>query len=354
VDIELNQTNKRLVWEFWQDLEAAGHGGAFDVAAKAMHTDVEWNGPDPIGRLHGVKAFASDFWESLLQSFPDMTRQTHIFFGGESNGRIDGDSSLDGHMWVTGTGLMTGTFVNDYLTIPATGDQITIPWGEFCRLADGAIAEVYFLIDLVELMRQAGYEVLPPNRGADGIYLPAAATGGISLGIQNQEATHRTLRHIRRFLFDGLNAYDQTGLKSMGMADFFDPEVRWYGPGGIGASLSLKEFEDFHQRPWLTAFPDRRVQNLDSLFAEGAYSGASGWAGVKATHTGPYLELPATGTKVEFNGLDWWKRPAAARVDRGIHREMYVENWVFVDMVHLFRQLGIDLFERLAEHSQSG
>ena len=33
---------------------------------------------------------------------------------------------------------------------------------------------------------------------------------------------------------------------------------------------------------------------------------------------------------------------------------MYVENWVFVDMVHLFRQLGVDLFERLAEQSQSG
>ena len=67
---------------------------------------------------------------------------------------------------------------------------------------------------------------------------------------------------------------------------------------------------------------------------------APGWAGVKATHTGPYLGCPATGNQIEFNGLDWWKREG----------EMYVENWVFVDMVHLFRQLGVDLFERLAEH----
>jgi len=28
---------------------------------------------------------------------------------------------------------------------------------------------------------------------------------------------------------------------------------------------------------------------------------------------------------------------------------MYVENWVFVDMIHLFRQFGVDLFERLAQ-----
>ncbi len=344
MDIELNQTNKRLVWEFWRDLEAAGHGGAIDVASIAMHNDVEWSGPDPIGRLHGVEAFASDFWQPLLHSFPDMTRQTHVFFGGESNGRIDGDLSLDGHMWATGTGLLTGTFANDYLTIPATGGQVTIPWGEFCRLADGVIVDVYFLIDLVELMRQAGYEVLPPNRGADGIYPSPDATDGIMLGVQNQETSRHSLEHIRRFIFDGLNAYDQTELESMGMADFFDPGIRWYGPGGIGACLSVKEFEDFHQRPWLAAYPDRRVQDLDALFAEGAYSGGSGWAGVKATHTGPYLDSPATGNQIEFNGLDWWKREG----------EMYVENWVFVDMVHLFRQLGVDLFERLGEHSQSG
>ena len=344
MDIELNQTNKRLVWEFWRDLEAAGHGGATDVASRAMHNDVEWNGPDPIGRLHGVEAFASDFWQPLLHSFPDMTRQTHVFFGGESNGRIDGDLSLDGHMWATGTGLLTGTFANDYLTIPATGGQVTIPWGEFCRLADGVIVDVYFLIDLVELMRQAGHEVLPSNRGADGIYPPSAANDGIMLGVQNQEASRHSLEHIRRFIFDGLNAYDQTELESMGMADFFHPDMRWYGPGGIGACLSLNEFEDFHQRPWLAAYPDRRVQDLDALFAEGAFSGAPGWAGVKATHTGPYLDTPATGNQIEFNGLDWWKREG----------DMYVENWVFVDMVHLFRQLGVDLFERLAEHSRSG
>ncbi len=28
---------------------------------------------------------------------------------------------------------------------------------------------------------------------------------------------------------------------------------------------------------------------------------------------------------------------------------MYVENWVFVDMIHLFRQFGIDLFGRMAQ-----
>jgi predicted ester cyclase len=44
-----------------------------------------------------------------------------------------------------------------------------------------------------------------------------------------------------------------------------------------------------------------------------------------------------TGRPLEFNGLDFWK----------LENDMYVENWVFVDMIHLFRQFGVDLFDRI-------
>ena len=335
---ELNQMNKRIVWDFWQALESASANQVEEVARSAMDSDVVWHGPDPINQLHGVQAFVSEFWLPLNQSFPGLKRQTHLFFGGESNGRIDGDFALDGKMWVTGTGYFTGTFAQDYLMIPATGGQVNIRWGEFCRIEQGKIVEAYVLLDLIDLMQQAGFHVLPPSRGADGLYPPPRANDGILLDVQDELESLYSLNHIRRFIFDGLNSFDQSELASMGMADFFHPDVQWYGPGGIGACLSLKEFEDFHQQPWLLAFPDRQVQNLDALFAEGNYSGAPGWAGVKATHTGQYLDCPATGNRIEFNGLDWWKREG----------EMYVENWVFVDMIHLFRQFGIDLFERLA------
>jgi predicted ester cyclase len=123
----------------------------------------------------------------------------------------------------------------------------------------------------------------------------------------------------------------------MGMADYFHPQVQWYGPGGIGLCNGFKEFEDLHQKPWLTAFPDRRVQNLDALFAEGVYSAAPGWAGVLATHQGTYLGHPATGRPIRINGLDWWKREG----------DQYIENWVFVDMPHLFDQMGVDLLAKI-------
>lgn len=342
MSIELNQKNKRVVWEFWQALENEQSHPVEDVARLYMAEDVSWNGHDPVNQLRGVEAFVSDFWLPLQQSFPDLKRQSHLFFGGESNGRIDGDISLDGKMWVCGTGYFTGTFAEDYpvahTAIPATGGQVNIRWGEFCLLEQGKIVEVYFMLDLVDLMQQAGYSVLPPSRGADGLYPPPLARDGILLEAQDEQESQHSLDHIRRFIFEGLNSYDQSELESMGIADFFRPDIQWYGPGGIGACLSLKEFEELHQQPWLHAYPDRQVQDLDALFAEGGYSGAPGWAGVKATHTGRYLDCPATGNQVVINGLDFWKREG----------EMYVENWVFVDMIHLFRQFGIDLIERLA------
>ena len=41
--------------------------------------------------------------------------------------------------------------------------------------------------------------------------------------------------------------------------------------------------------------------------------------------------------RLVVNGLDFWRREG----------DQFTENWVFVDMVHLFRQFGIDLFDRI-------
>ncbi len=337
---ELNQQNKQLVWDFWQSLEASDDRQSEETAHHYLDTAHLWHGPDPINDLRGAGAFVSDFWQPLLHSFPDLERQIHIFIGGQSSGRIDG--SNDGRMWVSGTGVFNATFKNDYLTIPANNEAVSIRWGEFCRVERDKIVETYVLLDFIDLMQQAGFQVLPPSRGVDGVYPPPRAKDGILLEAQDEKTSAHTLDHIRRFIFDALNSYDQSALKSMGIADYFHPDVQWYGPGGIGACRGLQEFEDNHQRHWLRAYPDRQVQDLDALIAEGSYSGGPGWAGVKATHTGDYLDAPATNKPVEFNGLDFWK----------LENDKYIENWVFVDMVHLFRQFGIDLFDRMSGKSR--
>jgi len=331
-----DQLNKQIVRSLWAGLDAS-NGESVEAAWQHLSAQHVFQGFDPISTLAGVSGFLHNYWLPLRNSFPDLVRHTHIFMAGQSNGRVDGDLSRDGQVWVGATGLYEATFARDYLGIPASGKSVSIRWGDFYRMVDGRIVETYTLIDLIDLIQQVGIPVLPPSRGKDHIYPAPAAKDGVMMAAQEPALTSASLAHIREFIFQGLNRYDRSELKSMGMARYFNPDVQWYGPGGIGACLGLREFEELHQRPWLVAFPDRQVQNLTALIAEGAYLGGPGWAGVLATHTGPYLECPATNRRIAINGMDWWKRSG----------DQYVENWVFVDMIHLFRQFDIDLLARI-------
>ena len=147
-------------------------------------------------------------------------------------------------MWVTGTGYFKGIFVEDYLSIPANNSEVNIRWGEFCRLEEGRITEVFFLLDLVDLMQQAGFQVLPLSRGTDGVYPPPHANDGILQEAQMQEESLYSLDHIRRFIFDGLNCFDQSDLKSMGMADFFHPDSAVVRPGRYRRLFELQGLRD--------------------------------------------------------------------------------------------------------------
>ena len=205
---------------------------------------------------------------SSEQTIRDIRRKPHIFMGGKSSGRIDGSGG--GKYWVAGTGYFNGVIAKDYLGIPANGEKVSIRWGEFCRLENDKIVESFVLLDYIDLMQQAGIEVLPPSRGVDGQYPPPAAADGLMHGAQDVATSEHALAHIRRFIFEGLNAYDQSELNSMGVADFFHPDVKWYGPGGIGACLSFQEFEDNHQKHWRltpvnTWTSPRRTRRWDSM-----------------------------------------------------------------------------------------
>ncbi|MEO0561004.1 MAG: ester cyclase [Chloroflexota bacterium] len=330
-----NQANKQLVWDYWAALTPGNSDGLPDAFARYTSADAAWTGPAPIDELENAQEVISQFWTPLFESFPDLTRETTIFMGGISSGRADGGP--DGQAWVCGLGHFTGTFKADWLTIPASNEAVKIRWGEFCRIENDKIVETYILLDIPDLMRQAGFLVLPPDRGHVDAWPGPATRDGVMLDAQDEAETQKSMNLIRAMIYDGLNQFDESELQSMGMADYFRPDMQWYGPCGIGLCYSLAEFEANHQRHWLHAYPDRRVQDLDSLITEGRYMGASGWAGVIATHTGDYLDVAPTQREVRFNGLDFWVRDD----------EKIVENWVFVDMIDLYRQFGIDLFERL-------
>jgi predicted ester cyclase len=336
-----NQKNKEIIWDFWQKMNYIEASQIAPLLKSVCHPDLNWNGPHPLNHLEGIDALLTGFWHPLLSSFPDLKRKPYIFMGGFS-----GEEE-----WVSGVGYLTGTFVRDWLGIPATGEKTHIHFGQFYVMRDQKIVESYGIYDLLAVMRQAGYQVLPPARGAEGGKIPGPRAGdGLLLTVQDELETRKT-RQLVDAMGKGLERYvrsrDGGNLRSMEQEHYWDPYMHWYGPSGIGQCLSLEEFEDFHQRPWLKGFGDRgrydpgngKIIGLadGQTLAEGLYSSLGIWDVPFSHHNGEYQGIPATGKLMTIRDFDWYRREG----------NTLVENWVPIDLVDLFMQMGVDLFERL-------
>ncbi len=331
---DTNQRNKATARAYWEWADTAPVSALPDSASAHLYDGVVWRGFAPLDDTTGPDAMIAQFLRPLRAAFPDLRREIHIAMGGASNGRADGGP--DGRHWVGGTGYLHGTQTADLWGIPARNRALRLRWGEFLEFdAEGRITKTEVLIDVIDWLEQIGLSPLPPSRGVPFVYPAPTGTNGQLWDDQGDDTD--LMAFARQFIFGGLNAFDQSDLKSMGMADYFHPNLKWYGPGGIGACLSFAEFEELHQRPWLQAFPDRKVADLGNLIAEGDFVGASSLPGVLLTQTGPYLGHPASGKRAGVNGIDFW------RYEDG----QFTENWVFVDMIHLFAQFGIDLMARV-------
>jgi predicted ester cyclase len=330
---EINKRNKAAAKAWWQASDTVTQKKLSHVAAQHLADQVHWQGFKPLNDQTGVQSVVDQYLRPLREAFPDLTRQIHIVMGGVSGGKAKGGP--DGGYWVGGTGYFIGTQKSDLWGIPARNQKMRMRWGEFLEFDEqGQIIRIQTLIDVIDWLEQLNLSPLPPPQGTQFVY--PAPTGTIGTLWKDQGDAAEMLAFGRQFIFGGLNAFDQSNLKSMKMADYFHPNLKWYGPGGIGACLSLREFEVLHQHPWLVAFPDRKVGDLDNLIAEGEFVGASSLPGVLLTHTGPYLGHIASGRRAGVNGIDFW------RFENG----QFTENWVFVDMIHLFDQFGIDLMAR--------
>jgi predicted ester cyclase len=300
------------------------------AAAAALHMapDMAWNAQHPTNTVHGPAEWVRQVWTPLTLAFPDIERRDDIFLCGESNG----------HAWISTTGHYAGTFAGDYCGIPATGHLATLRFGEFHRIAEGRIAESFVMWDLVGLMEQAGVNPLPPSAGIAGFSPPPMTLDGVRPHDVDAAGGRNTEEKVMAMIA-GLLAYDGKTLESMAMERYWHDTMMWYGPAGIGSNRKLSGFQDFHQRPFLEAFPDRRGGDHKARVGDGNYFASTGWPSVRATHTGPYLGQPATHRAIGMRVMDWWR----------LEGTMLRENWVFIDLPELFLQFDRDLFAEMAE-----
>lgn len=315
--------NKRALHEGLRRLATAPGRTRTAVLRELFHPNVQWHGSHPINDLAGLEALEDGLWQPLERAMPDLERRDDILMAG----------TWEGKDWVAATGHYVGTFAAPLFDIPATRGIATLRYGEFYHVVEGRVAEVYVILDFVDLMRQAGVMPLPKSPGAEGYAPPPATLDGVLLRPGDEAVAEDTMR-VLLAMFTGLGSFDGRSLESMAMERYWTPTMMWYGPCGIGATRGVKGFQVYHQGPFLKAFPDRRGGGHKARFCDLMYAASTGWPSVVATHTGPYLGTPATGRRIGMRVMDFWRREG----------DLLAENWVFIDLPELFLQFDVDLF----------
>ena len=341
----LNQRNKEIVWDYWQKINHVGVDNVPAAIRAAVHDDVDWNGSAPIDQIVGVENLISGFWLPLLHSFPDLKIRPYVFMGGIESGVSEWGGEA-GTEWVSAVGYLTGTFANDWLGIPATGIKTNIWFGQFYRMHEGKIAESYVQYDILAVVRQAGYQVLPPAPGAEGGKVPGPVThDGILLTEQDPLESRKSMQIVQA-MGKGLERYvrsrDGGDMSRMEQEKYWHQDMKWFGPSGIGGCFTLEEFADFHQRNWLHGFGDRSLEVERGgvgvgFFSEGMYACGGIWDMAFSYNHGDYAGISATGKLMTMRDFDWYRREG----------DYLIENWVPIDMIDLCRQLGVDLMDRL-------
>ncbi len=282
----------------------------------------------PVDELSGADALAERLLAPVQRAFPHGEERIDILIAGR----------FEGSLWTASTGHVAGLFEASLWGIPATGLPAFLRYCRFDRWEGDRLAEMLLLFDLPDLMMQA--RAWPLSRPLGPFIRPPgpATRDGFLPGEGDPQDAQATLALVEAMIA-GLMAYDGRSLASMRMRDFWHPFFWWFGPAPIGTFCGHADYERGHQGPFLDAFPDRVGGNHRARFAERSYAASAGWPSIRATHRGGgFLGLPATGRPVTMRVMDIWRREGA----------WLRENWVFVDIVDLLRQLGVDVFARMA------
>ena len=292
----------------------------------------------PFNDIVGPKSLYETCYAPLLLAMPDLERRDLIVMSGTTS---------EGNEWVGCAGHYLGTFVAPWLDIPPTGRMTHMRFHEFFRFEQGKIVEIQAIWDIPEVMLQAQAWPLSPSLGWEGFIPGPASQDGLNIIDKHQGQGEASAQHVLDML-DHLTLHPkQGGPEVMQLQRFWHPRMNWYGPAGIGTSRGIAGFRNWHQIPFLNAMPDRGSHDheLDfHFFGEGQYVAVTGWPNMKQTIThGGWLGIAPTGQEISLRSLDFW------RMDSGLIRE----NWVLVDLLDVYQQVGIDVFARLREFNKA-
>lgn len=322
------QTMRSHARNFLTELLRAPEADLTALLAASLTDDAVFDLSHPINACTGPADILERFVLPLRRALTGAYRRDEIFIGG-ANRRSEGGT------WVASVTHYVGNFQRPFCGIGPSNRLVFLRAGEFYRLEGGRIARARIILDLPDLMRQAGASPFPDHLGTEIAFPGPATHDGVLPTGTNGEAS---LDLVEAMLAD-LHVFDPVTGQSAnqtGPTGYWADDMMWYGPGGVGSNYRWEGFVKDHRAAFLHAFPDRKGGNHYCRIGDGDYAAVSGWPSMTMTHRGEYLGVPATGKPLTLRVMDFY-RCAGGKI---------AENWVLLDYMDLFHQMGIDLVAR--------
>ena len=325
---------KALVWSFNKKISTSSQLNIGNLAKGYLHEDILFRGPHPINDLNGQGQVIQNFWKPFIEAFPNFERHHDIFLGG----------SYKGDSWVSSMGHYVAKFEKPWLGIPASNKLVTIRFGEFCKIQDGKIKEIYLLMDLLDLMRQVSLWPLPYTLGVEGWWPKPFTLDGIVTKTPDVSVSRDTTKLISRWT-EALNDFESTvvNFDALKLDEYFDPLTMRYGASGLGACRGIQGIKDNHYSPLINAFQERKIANHQFKITEGTYLSACGWENIKGRHVMEIFGVAATNKLIKVRAMEWWRQSG----------NLIRESWIMPDMVDLLLQLDVDVFAKMHDAQET-
>ena len=324
-----HQPNKALVLDYFSAMDRASVETVESVLLRYHSTDYTFRGVHPFNEQSSTSSVAEFVWKPLIRSLSNLQRRQDVFMAGESEIADD--------QWVMSMGHFMGLFDHDWLGIRATRKVAMLRYAEFSRVEDGKITQTGLWLDILGFMRQAGVNPLPMETGHYFVYPGPINHDGLLYDSHAEEEGRHTLELLNRMIadLDLLNKSGEDHCPPEYLARTWHENMCWYGPAGIGATYTIRRYQEQHQYPFRQGLTDKTYNGHVCRFAEGNYACFFGWPNLTHRPTGGFMGLPGS-TPTDMRVVDVYRREG----------EKLAENWVLIDIPYWLLQQGVDVLER--------
>ncbi len=324
------QTEKQLVREYFAEMANASAETVKDVLNKYISDDYQFYGVYPYNERSSADDVAEVVWQPLYEAFTGLQRREDVFMAGTSE--IDGDN------WVMSMGHFMGLHDGEWMGIRGHRKMAMIRYAEFNCVSNGKIVKTGLWIDIIGVMHQHGINPLPPQTGASFVYPGPQTHDGLQFGDHDSAEGEKTLAVLNKMI-DDLSELNRSGNDNCPpelLARTWHDDMIWYGPAGIGATYTIRRYQEQHQYPFRENLADKVFNGHVSRFAEGNYACFFGWPNLSNTNTGGFMGLPGGGVRADMRVVDVYRREG----------DKLKENWVLIDIPYWLKQQGVDIIER--------